>query len=140
MVSDKWVRKGCDDPSVEHDIGSKVNKHFVLRIHFTDLTMMAHQMLPWKTTVVKDSEPASERLFRLHSRPLSAVHRPLPKLYVYHRSTWPREQQEQQHYIFQREVLLRTVSVVPRTALTNHHQEPAGLATNEESAQEQQQQ
>lgn len=71
MISDKWTRKGFEDPSVEHDLGSKV--------------------LPWKNVVVRDSEPASERLFRLHSRPMEAGPPILPRLYVYHRSTW-------QHY------------------------------------------
>ena len=70
LISDKWSRKGMNDPTVEHDIGSKI--------------------YPWDNYASSRmaGETASERLWRVHSRPLEASPTPLPRMYVYHRSTW----------------------------------------------------
>lgn len=69
MISDKWGRKGCNDPSVEHDIGAK--------------------LYPWRSVVVRDAEPASERLRKIHAERARGDSPPrLPKIRVYHRSTW----------------------------------------------------
>ena len=70
MISDKWTRKGCDDPSVEHDIAGK--------------------LYPWRNVLVRDPVCASERLFQLHTerRKLQPAEIVPKKLYVYHRSTW----------------------------------------------------
>jgi hypothetical protein len=68
MVEDKWKRKGFNDPSVEHDFGTKV--------------------YPWRDVVMKEREPASSRIFRNHdARPRATTPVSMPRVYVYHRST-----------------------------------------------------
>lgn len=69
MIGDKWSRHGSGDPSVESDLAGKV--------------------YPWGNVALRDSEPASERLRRIQaSRPNLPMPDMIPKLYVYHRSTW----------------------------------------------------
>jgi hypothetical protein len=69
MVSDNWSRKGMGDPTVPLDIGTKV--------------------LSWGNYAQSRAgdETASERLFRVHSRPQTLTPT-LPRVRVYHRSTW----------------------------------------------------
>ncbi len=75
LISDKWTRKGAGDPSVEHDLGHKIYAWG----NYADAGRMG-------------GETMSERLWRTHSRPMVDP-TPLPKLYVYHRSTWMPYQQ-----------------------------------------------
>ena len=68
MVEDKWKRKTLKDPSVEMNFGAKV--------------------YPWRDMAVKEREPASARIFRVHdARPRASTPVNMPRVYVYHRST-----------------------------------------------------
>ena len=67
MMTDQWTRKGCSDPSVDHDLSSK--------------------LYPWRNVLVRDPVPASERLakIQLERRKEMPYVETIPKLYVYHR-------------------------------------------------------
>jgi len=70
MVEDKWARKNCKDPTVEHDFGTK--------------------LYPWQNVVGKSGEPASQRIARLHAaKPRMETPPPVPKIRLYHKSTLP---------------------------------------------------
>lgn len=70
LCSDQWDRKQAGDPSVDHDLARKVH--------------------PWGSYASRrpDGETASERLWRIQSRPMEGGDPPLPRVTIYHRSTW----------------------------------------------------
>lgn len=71
MVEDKWKRMTHDDPAVERDVGTK--------------------LYPWRSVKVKEVQPISQQLADKHHQRATRSMTPsfsVPRLYVYHRSTW----------------------------------------------------